>query len=109
MDIREGDLLVIEDVEYPIRAVAEWSWHGHGSNRSMKRMATVRASTKRSPAVVDGKRGSPSVNIALWVMPLAPVDAETRQSVMLDAPHELKETYAVDGDEFYHLVVEVMK
>lgn len=28
LDIVEGDLLVVATVEYPIRAVAEWTWRG---------------------------------------------------------------------------------
>ena len=28
LDIVEGDLLVVDAVEYPIRAVADWDWKG---------------------------------------------------------------------------------
>ena len=27
-DIKEGDLFVVDTVEYPVRAVAEWNWKG---------------------------------------------------------------------------------
>ena len=27
-DVLEGDVLVVDDVEYPIRAVEEWPWQG---------------------------------------------------------------------------------
>lgn len=27
-DIREGDVLIVADREYPIRAVADWTWRG---------------------------------------------------------------------------------
>ena len=28
LDIVEGDVLVVATVEYPIRAVGDWDWHG---------------------------------------------------------------------------------
>ena len=30
-DVREGDVLVVDEVEYPIRSVADWAWAGCGS------------------------------------------------------------------------------
>jgi hypothetical protein len=27
-DVREGDVLVVDEVEYPIRSVADWAWSG---------------------------------------------------------------------------------
>lgn len=28
LDIKEGDLLVVATVEYPVRSVADWNWKG---------------------------------------------------------------------------------
>ncbi len=30
LDIREGDVLVVATIEYPIRSVAEWTWDSEG-------------------------------------------------------------------------------
>lgn len=107
LDIREGDTLVVGVDEYPIRSCAEWSWRfGHG----FRRMATVTASTKRSPAISGGKRGTPTTNLTeLSCTPLDPVDAEVRQRLGLDTPHELLQTFIAGGTTFYHLVVEELK
>jgi len=68
-------------------------------SRAMLRMASVTAATKRSPGIVNGKRGEPVTNVAsLHCTPLDPVDAETRQRLGLDSPHELLQTF-VDGAE----------
>lgn len=32
-DICEGDVLVVDDVEYPIRAVGDWPWRPSGADR----------------------------------------------------------------------------
>ena len=60
--------------------------------------ATLSASTKRSPTVSGGKRGTPEVHLVdIWVTPLDPVDPETRQRLALNTPHELLQSF-VDGD-----------
>ena len=65
------------------------------STASFARQLTVRASTKRSPAIASGKRGAPVEQIAdMACTPLWPLDAETRQRVRLDTPHELRQTFA---------------
>ena len=62
------------------------------------RAATVEASTKRSPALVSGKRGTPATYLAsIRVTPLDPVDPEMRERLALNTPHELLQTF-VDGD-----------
>lgn len=64
---------------------------------SFSDMATVSASTKRA-AIVSGKRGTPSVNVAaLDCLPLDPVSPELRQTMELETPHELLQTF-VEGD-----------
>lgn len=57
------------------------------------RFLTVTASTKRRPAVSSGKVGSATTNLtSLLVAPLAPVDADLRQRLVLNTPHELLQT-----------------
>lgn len=58
------------------------------------RVANVTASTKRPPAVSSGKRGAPVAHLAsLKCTPLDPVDAEIRQRVTVESPHELLQTF----------------
>lgn len=62
------------------------------------RAATLTASTKRSPALSAGKRGTPSTWLASFrCTPLDPVDPETRQRLGLLTPHEVLESYADGG------------
>jgi len=64
------------------------------------RFATVTASTKRPPAVSSGKRGSPAEEISsLSCLPLDPVDAEVRERLGLDTPHELLQTFVQGGQD----------
>ena len=59
-------------------------------------MASVSASTKRSPSIASGKRGSPTTKLAsVSCTPLDPVTEEVRRRVGLDTPHELLMCYAV--------------
>lgn len=61
------------------------------------RAATLEASTKRPTALVSGRRGTPALHLAsIRVTPLDPVDAETRQRLALNTPHELLQAF-VDG------------
>lgn len=107
LDIKEGDVLVVGSNEYPIRACAEWQWR---YNRTMSRMATVTASTKRNPALVSGKRGTPATNLrCIKCTPLDPVNPELSNRPELETPQELLETYVDGGDVFYHLTLEDMK
>ncbi len=76
------------------------------STRSFTRMATVTASTKRSPSMASGKRGARTENIASLVCtPLDPVSAELALRIGLETPHELLQTIVdaaldiVEGDE----------
>lgn len=72
------------------------------SDYSLATMTTVTATTKR--ATLTG--GYASYLAALKCTPLAPVDAETRQRLMLDTPHTIWEVYLQDnpdiisGDKF---------
>lgn len=74
-------------------------------SKSFTLKATVTASTKRSPAVVNGKRGPAVEEIAsLSCWPLDSVSAELAERVGLETPHEVLHTFTegnldiVEGD-----------
>jgi hypothetical protein len=61
-------------------------------------MATVTASTKRPPPLSGGVRGAPTTSISsLRCLPLDPIDAELRQRLGIDTPHELRQTCVQGG------------
>ncbi len=108
IDIVEGDVLVVNGKEYPIRAVGEWADFPPNS-LAFKRLATVTAATKRSPALTSGVRGAMTINlIGVRCTPLDPVDAERRSRLKLNTPNELLETF-VDGDPYLRLTLEDLK
>lgn len=110
MNIREGDTLVVGSDEYPIKSVADYSTTALASTVSFRRLATVTASTKRPPAVVSGKRGTPTTLLTgLKCTPLDPVDPEVRQRLGLNTPHELLQTFLADTVGFVHVVLEDLK
>lgn len=110
MNIREGDILVVGANEYPIRSVAEWATTRLVETRTFIKQATVVASTKRSPAVVSGKRGAPVTLLSnLKCTPLDPIDPQLRQRLALDTPHELMQTFLADEIGFVQLIVEELK
>jgi hypothetical protein len=107
LDIVEGDILVANGKEYPIRSCAEWAW---GYGRAMRRLLKVTVSTKRSPAITSGKRGAPAVKLSgLRCTPIDPADPEVRQRLALNTPHELLQAFVDGGDVYYHLIVEDLK
>ena len=108
LDVREGDILVVGIAEYPIRSCAAWEWGSGG--RAGRRVMSATASTKRSPAMVGGKRGTPATNLTgVRCSPLDPIDPDLAQRMGLNTPHELLQTTVDGGDEFYVLVVEELK
>lgn len=107
LDLREGDILVVSAVEYPIRSCAAWKW---GAGRAGRRLMNQTASTKRSPAMVGGKRGTATTQLsALRCSPLDPVAPDLAERMGLNTPHELLQTTVDGGDVFYVLVVEELK
>lgn len=109
LDILEGDVLVVDSKEYPIKSCAEWETTRMNSG-SFRRMASKEASTKRPPAISGGKRSAPATNLTgLKCTPLDPVSAEIQRRVALDAPIELLQTFVTDGDGYVHLVIEDIK
>lgn len=109
IDIRNGDLLVVNGLEYPVKAAAWWDG-SRASVSSFLRMATVTASTKRNPPPISGVRGAPITNLTgLKCTPLDPVDAETRKRLVIETPHNILQTYVYSTTGFTHLVVEDLK
>jgi hypothetical protein len=63
---------------------------------SLSYLATVTASTKRSPAMAGGKVGAPAAYLGgVKCTPLDPVDPELRQRMQLETAHELVQTFVV--------------
>lgn len=109
LDIKEGDTLMVGTKEYPIKSCADWSDWDYGSH-GLRRFLKVKASTKRSPSMSSGKRGSSTMQIrSLKCTPLDPVSAEIASRPDLETPHELLQTFADGGDAFYHLILEDIK
>lgn len=107
LDIAEGDFLVVDGIEYPIKSCGVWTW---GKGRAMRRFLTVTASTKRTPAVTNGKRSAPTTKLkSIKCMPLDPASPEVAQRAGLDTPHTLLQTIVDGGDAFYELVLENLK
>lgn len=109
MDVREGDVLVANGKDYPIKSCAEWSTD-RMNTVGLRRMAKVAASTKRSPGIISGKRGEPvTLLTSLKCTPLDPVTPDIQKRVALDTPMELLQTFITDNSGFVHLVVEDLK
>lgn len=107
IDVRQGDRIVYGGKEYPVRECEPWPWP---SGRINRRRYTETASTKREAAMVDGKRGSYAVHLAsIKCMRLAPVDAEIRQRLSLNTPHNLYALFVDGGDTRYMLILEDLK
>lgn len=108
LDLREGDTLVLGGKEYPVKSCAEWPWSL--ASQILASFATQTASTKRSPAIVNGKRGAPATNLAsVKCTPAYPASADVAQRAGLDTPHELLQVYVDGGDVCYELVLEDLK
>jgi len=66
------------------------------TSNALTRLATVSASTKRSPSISSGKRGAPTTKLSsVKCTPLDPVTEEVRRRVGLETPHELLMCYAL--------------
>ncbi len=108
LDIRNGDYLVVDGQEYPIRSCAAWAWPYNSF--AMRRLQIKVASTKRAPALTGGKRGPlATVLTGLRCTPLDPVDPEVRERLALAGPHTVLETFVAGCDVYYHLVIEDME
>ncbi len=108
LNIREGDILVLGGVEYPILFCGVWKSR-RGSTPAQVRMCSETAGTKRPPSGVV--RGDPTTQLSnIKCMPLDPasaMDIEVRN--LPTAPRVIKRTIVNGGDTFYELFVEHLK
>jgi hypothetical protein len=112
LDIREGDILVMNGKEYPILYCATWKDAVAGSTATFKRMCSETASTKRPPAVSGAVRGDPEE--LLSSIKLTPLDPLGRHYSMMVAtlprhPYEMRAAYVDGGDTFYEILVEYIR
>jgi hypothetical protein len=110
LDIREGDILVVDAKNYQIRFCGDWKY-GPGSTASMRRMCSITASTLRPPATSGSVRGNPSTNLTgVKCTPLDPAsDNDLAIRNLTGAPYELLRTIVNGGDTFYELYVEKIR
>jgi hypothetical protein len=61
---------------------------------SFARQAKIRIVVLRPPAIGSGRRGTSSVHLSnIPAIPLSPVDAQTRERLVLETPFELLQTF----------------
>ncbi len=108
IDVREGDVLVLGGVDYPIKSCEVWPWPA-GTSGPVPFLAAT-ASTKRSPGIVGGKRGEPSAHLAgLRSTALYPATPDILKREDLQTPHTLLMAYLDGSDTVYALVVEDLR
>ncbi len=107
LDVREGDVLVIGGVDYPIRSCEAWPWL---TASRVLRFANQTGTIKRSPGMVGGKRGEPAVHLTgVRCTMLYPASAELMQRPDLQTPHLLRQCYLDGSDTVYSLAVEELR
>jgi hypothetical protein len=108
IDVRTGDLLVVDGREYPIVGVGDWEM-AHQSP-GFARMATKTATVKRTPTA-GGKRGAPVAlpGLTLSCTPLDPYDNTKQGATELQTPFVGLQTFATDSSGFVHIILENLK
>lgn len=108
IDIKEGDILMVAGVEYPVQSVGDYT--NFPISPSFRKLASVTASTRRIPPMSGGKTSSPVEYLTgLKILPLAPIEAELRERLELSTPYELARTYAADEEGYIEVTVEILK
>lgn len=109
VDIANGDYLVLNGRDYPVRSVAVWTDFPRGASASFRRMARYRADTRRAPDTVAGKRSAAAIYLTnLSCTPLDPVSPETAARLELKTPYTLAQVVIGDREGFVHVIVEVL-
>lgn len=109
IDIKNGDILVVDGQEYPIKYAAFWMMTP-AELPSFRVLTHITADTLRSPGIVDGKRGEPEYHlVGLRCTPLDPVDPDIKRRLGLDTPHTILETHVADQFGYMQVVVEDLK
>lgn len=95
LDIKFGDLLVLDEVKYPVKGIERW---GMQAGAGMLDMMTATASTERAPMMTGGKRGAAVAHLSgLVCTPLLPVTAELEPRVLPNAVQAF-EVFVDDSD-----------
>ena len=117
LDIAEGDILVVDGKEYPVRAVGVWTWYGP-SSLALRRLMRATCSTKRLPAMSGGKRGAPTAKLSgVPCTPLDPATVDITAEVLGNDPRKqqllanlsLLETTIGDQGRYLRVIVEDVK
>lgn len=106
IDVRPGDLLVVNGREYPVVAVADWEMAFQSPG--FARLATKTATVKRT-TVASGKRGGAPVavpGLTLTCTPLDPFDNSKQSTTELQTPFVFLQTFATDSSSFVHIILE---
>lgn len=64
------------------------------SSASFTRLATIQASTRRNVSQSGAAPLPTQVIASLMIMPFSVLDAQTRARVVVEAPHQLSQTFA---------------
>lgn len=113
MDIRQGDLLVINpglgsEASYPVRAVEDWT-DDKANSPSFKSLATLDCKTQRGVSS-GGRTGAPQDNLTgLKCLPIMPVDAQLAARSGLESLQESHQTIIADASGFVVLVLSESK
>jgi hypothetical protein len=113
LDIKAGDILVVDGKQYPIKACEAWVLTQPGVNAlqfGFLMMATLQATVLRNPPMTNGKRGDPQINLAnLRCTPLDPVQADIVMRMGLSTPFDVLQTVVADCSGFILLTIEDLK
>lgn len=110
VNVRKGDLLTVDGVDYTVRDVAAWDMPMQ-SVRSFTRMATKTATVKRS-STSGGKRTAALTlsGVTLSCTPLDPFSGEASTGKTLvnenNTPFIGLQAFATDGTSFAHIILE---
>ena len=108
IDVEVGCKLVVNNKDYPIKQVANWT-SDRFSSSSFARMATLTISLKKETFDSEHKSTESVYLSNLSATPLDPINPELRRSLGLDTPFELLQTFISDGTGFVQLIVEDQK
>lgn len=114
LDIKEGDILVVNGTDYNIRRAAQFEWRMGAVGSTFSKLASVDCSTKRQVVTTDAtdsnlkKRSAAHVaNLSgLKCLPLDSVRAKLAESEGFGRTHTLMETMITDATHYVHLWVE---
>jgi hypothetical protein len=107
LQVETGHVLVVDGNELPIVSVERWQLSQRAS-RAVARLANVSFSLKKE-SFTDGKGTEGIYSSGLFCSPLDPMDGKTKNTLGLETPHTLKETFIENDGEFIRLIVEDLR